>query len=154
MISLTCTNCRAVLTIDDAFAGGVCRCQHCGTIQTVPTHLKGSAARAPGAAPVAAAAGQKPQKAIFSRDRSAESGVRVGTGLDELAEIVASSGFGSAGSGLRSGRLKSSPQPPPRGLPMKSMKLWLSVAGGVIVVLLIVVLWLTLGRSTPEKSQA
>ena len=25
------------LEIDDAFAGGVCRCQHCGTIQTVPS---------------------------------------------------------------------------------------------------------------------
>src|SRR5215217_6168635 len=81
MISLTCTNCRTVLTIDDAFAGGVCRCQHCGTIQTVPTHLKGSANRAPGATAATAAAGQKPQKAIFSReragnDRAAESGVR------------------------------------------------------------------------------
>jgi hypothetical protein len=40
MISLPCTHCQAVLTIDEAFAGGVCRCQHCGTIQTVPAHLK------------------------------------------------------------------------------------------------------------------
>ena len=46
-------------------------------------------------------------KAPCSRaTRPAESGVRVGTGLDELAEVVASSGFGSAGSGLRSGRLR------------------------------------------------
>ncbi|MBC7782280.1 MAG: VWA domain-containing protein [Burkholderiales bacterium] len=154
MISLTCTNCRTVLTIDDAFAGGVCRCQHCGTIQTVPTHVKGSASRAPGAAPAVAAAGQKPQKAIFSRDRAAESGVRVGTGLDELAEIVASSGgFGSAGSGLRSGRLKSSPQPSTM-FASKSLTLWLSLAGGVIVVLLVLVLWLVFGRSTPQKAQA
>lgn len=36
MIRLECSNCRTVLTIDDAFAGGVCRCQQCGTIQTVP----------------------------------------------------------------------------------------------------------------------
>src|SRR5438045_4173339 len=43
MISLTCTHCKAVLTMDDAFAGGACRCHHCGTIQTVPTRLKGSA---------------------------------------------------------------------------------------------------------------
>jgi hypothetical protein len=40
MIALTCTSCKKVLQIDDAFAGGVCRCQHCGTIQTVPSSLK------------------------------------------------------------------------------------------------------------------
>jgi hypothetical protein len=40
MISLTCTSCKKSLEIDDAFAGGVCRCQFCGTIQTVPAHLK------------------------------------------------------------------------------------------------------------------
>src|SRR5437016_2000318 len=40
MISLTCTSCKKVLEIDDAFAGGVCRCQYCGTIQTVPSSLK------------------------------------------------------------------------------------------------------------------
>jgi hypothetical protein len=42
MISLTCTSCKKVLEIDDAFAGGVCRCQYCGTIQTVPASLKQS----------------------------------------------------------------------------------------------------------------
>ena len=42
MIALTCTSCKKVLEIDDAFAGGVCRCQHCGTIQTVPSSLKNS----------------------------------------------------------------------------------------------------------------
>ena len=47
MISLTCTSCKKVLEIDDAFAGGVCRCQFCGTIQTVPANLrKGAAAGA------------------------------------------------------------------------------------------------------------
>ena len=40
MISLTCTSCKRGLEIDDAFAGGVCRCQYCGTIQTVPAGLK------------------------------------------------------------------------------------------------------------------
>lgn len=40
MISLTCTSCKRGLEIDDAFAGGVCRCQYCGTIQTVPAALK------------------------------------------------------------------------------------------------------------------
>ena len=40
MISLTCTSCKRSLEIDDAFAGGVCRCQFCGTIQTVPAGFK------------------------------------------------------------------------------------------------------------------
>jgi hypothetical protein len=53
MIRIACTHCKTVLTVDDAFAGGVCRCQHCGTIQVVPAHLKSSVA--PAAAPVAAA---------------------------------------------------------------------------------------------------
>ena len=30
MISVICTQCRAQLEMDDAFAGGVCRCQYCG----------------------------------------------------------------------------------------------------------------------------
>jgi hypothetical protein len=42
MITLPCTSCQRVLQIDDAFAGGVCRCQHCGTIQTVPAKSKSS----------------------------------------------------------------------------------------------------------------
>ena len=40
MISLTCTSCKRALEIDEAFAGLVCRCQYCGTIQTVPAALK------------------------------------------------------------------------------------------------------------------
>jgi hypothetical protein len=50
MISLTCTNCQTTLSIDDAFAGGVCRCQHCGTIQTVPVRRKSNGAATPAAA--------------------------------------------------------------------------------------------------------
>ena len=52
MISLTCTSCKKTLEIDDAFAGGVCRCQFCGTIQTVPASLKkGARPGTPGATP-------------------------------------------------------------------------------------------------------
>lgn len=36
MIRLSCAQCGHMLEIDAAFAGGVCRCQSCGTIQTVP----------------------------------------------------------------------------------------------------------------------
>src|SRR5687768_11612812 len=81
MISLTCTNCRSVLTMDDAFAGGVCRCQHCGTIQTVPASLKEQAN-----------AGAAASKALYQKGQAAEVGMS-GTGLDELADVVASSGL-------------------------------------------------------------
>ena len=40
MIHLTCTKCQTALALDDAFAGGVCRCQKCGAIQTVPSQPK------------------------------------------------------------------------------------------------------------------
>src|SRR5687768_5985096 len=100
MIVLTCTNCRARLEMDDAFAGGVCRCMYCGTIQTVPSHLK-----RPGAATKV--------KAIYQTQPRARDGSGNGNGavdasgeLDQLADVVAattggsSSGSGLAGSGL------------------------------------------------------
>lgn len=86
MITLICTKCKATLEMDDAFAGGVCRCQYCGTIQTVPSHLK-HAAR--GAA-VGAAGG----KALYSTKAAAGAGLP-SSGLDELANVVASSGLAS-----------------------------------------------------------
>ena len=46
MIRLNCKNCLCVLEIDDAFAGGVCRCEHCGAIQTVPVQPKAKAGAA------------------------------------------------------------------------------------------------------------
>jgi hypothetical protein len=36
MISLICSNCSHTISVDEGFAGGVCRCVHCGAIQTVP----------------------------------------------------------------------------------------------------------------------
>jgi hypothetical protein len=82
MISLTCTHCKSVLTMDDAFAGGACRCQHCGTIQTVPTKLKGNTK-------VAAPAKGKTLYRNKARDGAA------GTGLDDLADAILSSGLSS-----------------------------------------------------------
>src|SRR5687768_3359452 len=76
MISINCTQCQQLLEMDEAFAGGVCRCQYCGTIQTVPSHLKKPT-------PAAAVA---PAKAVHPGGGS-------GTGLDDLAEVVASSGL-------------------------------------------------------------
>ncbi len=52
MIQLNCIKCGAGLSIDDAFAGGVCRCQHCGAIQKVPSPKRARPAT-PGAPPTA-----------------------------------------------------------------------------------------------------
>jgi hypothetical protein len=107
MISLTCTHCQTVLSIDDAFAGGVCRCQHCGTIQTVPSHLKAGAGVKAGAQTVGAG-----PKALYQSQRRAgrsdETGS--GTGLEDLADVVASSGLGGSGlsSSLKSGKARRS----------------------------------------------
>src|SRR5690348_1352971 len=110
MISISCTKCDALLTMDDAFAGGVCRCQYCGTIQTVPSHLKepdGAAAQKAGTV-----------KTLYqNQSRSGTMGTGQSSGLDELAQAVAGSGSGLAGSGLGSGRLaapvQKAPPPPP-----------------------------------------
>src|SRR5437868_2557023 len=96
MIQINCTNCKALLQIDDAFAGGVCRCRYCGTIQTVPKHLK-NAANGNGESAVAAveqaAAAAKTSKALYKKTAVDSAGS--GTGLDDLASIVASSGLSS-----------------------------------------------------------
>jgi len=91
MISITCTNCESVLTIDDAFAGGVCRCQFCGTIQTVPS--KSQAALKTSGAGVA--------KSLYQKEgASAPRAEASGTGLEDLAGVVAGSGLAGSGSGL------------------------------------------------------
>ena len=78
MISLPCTSCKKVLEIDDAFAGGVCRCQHCGTIQTVPAKNK-SAARA-GA----------PPKALYEKQKkTAETNASIASALSSAPVAVA-----------------------------------------------------------------
>jgi len=89
MIHLTCTNCQAELEMDDAFAGGVCRCQYCGTIQTVP-----------GKSTAGATASSKAlyQKATASSESTAG-------GLADLD-------LGSSGSGLSSGGFASAPAQP------------------------------------------
>jgi hypothetical protein len=57
MIRISCTSCKAVLSVDDGFAGGVCRCQHCGTIQVVPASLKPTVKPQPPAPRAAAVSG-------------------------------------------------------------------------------------------------
>src|SRR5437588_11849598 len=92
MISLTCTNCQAELEMDDAFAGGVCRCQHCGTIQTVPAKSAGATASS---------------KALYQKAAASSESTAGGlAGLD----------LGSSGSGLSSGGFASAPAQPAHAL--------------------------------------
>ena len=133
MITVNCSQCKAVLEMDDAFAGGVCRCHYCGTIQSVPAN-----ARRKEAAPAAAA----------PRHNGAAAGG--GGGLDALADVVASSG-------LSRGALRAPPQPAaPPAAPVdyahptqqKRAALPLILAVAVIVLLLLVVGFLVIGGST------
>lgn len=91
MIELNCTNCNKTLSIDDAFAGGVCRCQHCGTIQTVPAKGQARAATPVGAAGAAAA------KPLYKRKARIESALSpFNDGLDEAADQIPSSGLSNS----------------------------------------------------------
>src|SRR3954452_8031173 len=100
MIRLTCTKCKATLEMDEAFAGGVCRCQHCGTIQTVPANLKPSAPAGNGESGGSSSAGSPARptaaKSLYQKPSAAAKGAKTSrrhSGLDELAGAVASSGL-------------------------------------------------------------
>jgi hypothetical protein len=124
MIRISCTNCKTILSIDDAFAGGVCRCQHCGTIQTVPSQARQTAQ-----------VGHAASKSLYQNDaRSA------GSGLDDLADIVVSSG-------LASSRLT---KPPGAGGGSKNKQNLMPfiVGGTVVVALLLVVIVILLSRNS------
>lgn len=97
MIHLTCAQCQATFEVDDAFAGGVCRCQQCGTIQTVPR--VGGRPQEPG---VAGPGGPAEAPRALYQAQSRSGGSSAPSGLEELAEVIHSSGLG--GSGLRNTR--------------------------------------------------
>jgi Na+-transporting methylmalonyl-CoA/oxaloacetate decarboxylase gamma subunit len=159
MIRITCTHCRQVLTIDDGFAGGVCRCQHCGTIQTVPasavpakggakTSALGAAARTLYRAAEHASQGNR-------QDFSGEHMLSDST-LEELAEIVSSSGLRSNSRRLRqsipggvNGQI-----PVATVLKPKKSHVPLIVAGVVIVVLVLVIVVLLMRRSGGTNAAA
>jgi hypothetical protein len=123
MITVNCSQCKAALEMDDAFAGGVCRCHYCGTIQAVPANARRVAAapavppRGNGAAPHAPAAPR-------------------GDGLDALADAVASTG-------LSRGALRAAPtavpvaQPVDYARPPKKSSLLLPLLIVLAVVLLL-----------------
>lgn len=147
MIILTCTKCQATLEMDDAFAGGVCRCQHCGTIQTVPARLK------QGGRPAAPTAGDNDgPKALYSirapagtggngsggngsggNGRGSHGSPGAAHGLDDLATAVASSGISSGLADRRPTAPYAAPaalyKPPPR---RTGLFVALGAAGGVV----------------------
>ena len=113
MILLQCSNCQQTLEIDDAFAGGVCRCRHCGTIQTVPAD---AAKLAAGGEQGAGGNGQKAatpvvgSRPLYRREEQAGSA----SGLDELAGAVAGSGMLSSGLSRTARRGKGTARPASR----------------------------------------
>jgi hypothetical protein len=135
MIEINCTNCKSLLQIDDAFAGGVCRCRHCGTIQTVPKRLKTTASVGVGETSPTEAPGSK----SLSAKRPFPEAAGSGTGLDDLAGIVASSG-------LTSSRLQKKPTPAPQKTPAttwdRKIVAIVASAGAVILILLGVIIFL------------
>jgi hypothetical protein len=132
MIQITCTSCKRLLTIDDAFAGGVCRCQHCGTIQTVPA--RNTTQRA------AAGALKSPRTLFENKARSASGG----SGLEDLADIVMSSS-GLSDPALRRSRLSNKPE-------QKNLLPLLGLAAAVIVVLLVILLIVIFRDGSPPPA--
>jgi len=153
MISIACTNCKQVLTIDDAFAGGVCRCQHCGTIQTVPAKLKPGDTIAHETLTGTALGGSRIMPARKGGD------IGMSSGLDELADVVASSGL--AGSGLSSRRLHrpagtngtGSPAANAPGPAKSKLVPMLAVTAAALVALVLVVVILA-GRSRDSGARS
>jgi hypothetical protein len=147
MISLHCTQCKQLLEMDEAFAGGVCRCQYCGTIQTVPSRLKSQ--------PKTKSSGSKSasSKALYKKSSTSGAGapVQSGTGLDELAEIVASSGLARGSLSRPPRTTQNAAAPTPKRNPMLP---WLIAAGAAVVVLLIVVAVLMTRGGGREKEEA
>lgn len=129
MISLNCTKCQAQLQIDDAFAGSACRCQFCGTIQTVPGKRRASQPAGAGT------------KTLYSNQAR-----QAGSGLDALAEVVASS------SGLQN-QVAAEKKPAPSAPAARSALptgLAIGIGAGVVLILVLSILLLvTLNRQTP-----
>jgi len=149
MIQSNCTNCKSLLQIDDAFAGGVCRCRHCGTIQTVPKRLKTASTVGVGETSANDPPSFTPANKRGAPEPFGPAGS--GTGLDDLAGIVASSG-------LTSGRLQkkaAAADPDKKVAPTWDRKIVAIVASAaaVILILLGVIIFLAVHRTDGEDTQ-
>ena len=153
MILLTCTNCQQTLEIDDAFAGGVCRCSHCGAIQTVPSHLKGTGAAAGGAVAASQVVGSAAdRRTLYAKPTGAET-----SGLEQLGEVISGSGLGSSGlSGRRGGTATRAPRSSARkpADPAGTRMLALAVAALAVVLAGGLILYVVNGRSAATRAAA
>jgi hypothetical protein len=145
MIEINCTNCKSLLQIDDAFAGGVCRCRHCGTIQTVPKRLKNNSSNAGALNEAAVGSGASTMTKKPGLDQGS------GTGLDDLAGIVASSGLSS--SRLLRSKQKVAAKP---AAPRKDNRtpIIIASAGGLIVVLLGIIIFMAVHNGGSGQNPA
>lgn len=146
MISLHCTQCKQLLEMDEAFAGGVCRCQYCGTIQTVPSRLKKQSQSS------GTSGKSSSNKPLYKKSTSATGApLQGGTGLDELAEIVASSGLSRGSLSKPPRTTQNAAGPTSKRNPMLP---WLMATGALVVVLLIVVIVLMMrgGGNGPQPA--
>ena len=156
MIQLTCAQCKASLEVDDAFAGGVCRCQYCGTIQTVPR--PGARPRSPGASDTAqsgaaqnANGGDEPKALYQVKSRTGLSSAP--SGLEELAEIVHSSGLSGSGLLNKSHARLSANFPKHKTRPANNKKMfWIGIASGGALLLVVIVLMMMRGPKPDQTN--
>ena len=152
MIQINCTNCKSLLQIDDAFAGGVCRCRHCGTIQTVPKRLRTASTVGVGETSANESPGSKSFTPANKRGLPDPLGATgSGTGLDDLAGIVASSG-------LTSGRLqKKTPATDPDKTPAptwdRKIIAIVASAGAVILLLLGIIMFMAFHERAADTGE-
>jgi hypothetical protein len=114
-----------VLQIDDAFAGGVCRCQHCGTIQTVPASLKRDG-RGGSATPAAKALYQRKTRASRSQSTSAPPATAAPAAVESSRE--------------RKPRAAAPVHATPKR-DLRQLRPVLIIAGAAVVVIIAIILW-------------
>ncbi|MEM1011013.1 MAG: hypothetical protein AAGI46_02190 [Planctomycetota bacterium] len=152
MIRLRCGNCSEILEVDDAFAGGVCRCKFCGTIQTVPTNAA-ELELAEGSTAQGSAGKAKP---LYRREEQTDNT----SGLDELADVVASSSGLSSGLNRAASRNKrpsrrgtsvSVQVPAAKATKSSDSRLRIAIAAAALLAIVVVVLVITLLGGEDER---
>ena len=135
MISLTCTSCKKVLQIDDAFAGGVCRCQYCGTIQTVAASLKNS----PNAAGTGSRTLYQRKSPVVSGHAAAGAAVADSKVVNVPSTDTSANALGTS-PGIPGRSRAPMPEPVPVETPRKLPTLPLVIAAAVIVIVSLIIL--------------
>lgn len=148
MIELTCANCRNTLEVDDAFAGGVCRCQYCGTIQTVPKKTSRSAG---GTIRQTGVESGEPKALYQVKSRAGVSSVP--SGLEELAEVVHSSGL-SSGLMNRDTRTITTATPAQQKASQRTTLIAFILGFSVVAVLCLIAVIIVFSRSPDPSSSA